>query len=804
MTQDGIAAALGISRAHAALELKRLRTSGKLEERMAHVAHARTRRKVYVLLPAGQEAARRMREHARARRVTITTPEGDRELSGADAIELLRASGTREAEAILQVLLKDRVEVAPRPPPAKKGGRPPPAFVGRVEERATLATWLGSDRRPVAVVLGVAGIGKSALVRHALEGRRPPAFVRRVYAHDDAHSLLASLADFLARHGRRRLRSTIARAAYDPAEATAVLKADLAGLVVAFDDLHACPPAEGLLRALVEDEPAFHVLVASRVRPSFYDRGDLARGRVLEIQLEGLDAAAAEDFLRSRGATFDDNAMREVYRATRGHPLALELFASSGLDAGADATERYILETVLEGLDDGSEALLRTLSVFRRPAPSSEDLGGTVSQVRRLLKAAILEHREDGYQVHDVVKEFFLGRMAAARRAQAEVRAAEYWEARGDALEAAHHRIEAEDPEAAAGLLRAGGAAFAEGARAGDLEATILRLPEPLRPRMLLAEARMFLGRFTEAKETFESIAEDGTADERLRARIGLGRIANRLGAYSEARRILAEAAQEAAGRGDVRLEAQALRALGGVERRTAELPAALEHLKRAVALLDDDPREMARALTDLGATLIALGDLAGAKEHLLSAAALTPKGSREEAAIQNNLAIVLSRQGVTVEAADAFERAADLALRTGEIRFAAHAFANAADNLLRLDATDRAEACAQRAISLAGAVGDPLALSTARANLGLIYSRRGDWQQAEVNLLTSVDLLKGFDNPYSLAARYDALARLYEAQGRGTEASPWRSRADEMRARLRTPPVAAEDVRRASDQTVK
>ena len=42
MTQDGIGAALGISRAHVALELKRLKAAGKVEERMAHVATARS------------------------------------------------------------------------------------------------------------------------------------------------------------------------------------------------------------------------------------------------------------------------------------------------------------------------------------------------------------------------------------------------------------------------------------------------------------------------------------------------------------------------------------------------------------------------------------------------------------------------------------------------------------------------------------------------------------------------------------------------------------------------------------------
>src|SRR5213076_1212833 len=72
MTQDGIATGLSLSRAHVALELKRLKTSGRVGERMAHVAHARSRRKVYDLTSSGQEIARKMRDHARSRTVQLT------------------------------------------------------------------------------------------------------------------------------------------------------------------------------------------------------------------------------------------------------------------------------------------------------------------------------------------------------------------------------------------------------------------------------------------------------------------------------------------------------------------------------------------------------------------------------------------------------------------------------------------------------------------------------------------------------------------------------------------------------------
>src|SRR2546422_10287410 len=99
MTQDGIANAFLLSRAHVALELKRLKSTGKVQERMAHVANARSRRKVYELTPAGQEVSRRMREHPRARTIELSAPDGRRTVLGAEAIGGLGHAGLRGSGA---------------------------------------------------------------------------------------------------------------------------------------------------------------------------------------------------------------------------------------------------------------------------------------------------------------------------------------------------------------------------------------------------------------------------------------------------------------------------------------------------------------------------------------------------------------------------------------------------------------------------------------------------------------------------------------------------------------------------------
>src|SRR5712691_105274 len=117
MTQDGIAGALLLSR--------------------AHVANARSRRKVYELTPAGQEISRRMREHARARTLELSSADGRRVVLGAEAIEALRHAGLREAEAVQRVLASDVVEM-PRPQPPKSVPVRNRTFFGRADERRSL------------------------------------------------------------------------------------------------------------------------------------------------------------------------------------------------------------------------------------------------------------------------------------------------------------------------------------------------------------------------------------------------------------------------------------------------------------------------------------------------------------------------------------------------------------------------------------------------------------------------------------------------------------------------------------------
>src|SRR5437879_10769407 len=101
--------------------------------------------------------------------------------------------------------------------------------------------------------------------------------------------------------------------------------------------------------------------------------------------------------------------------------------------------------------------------------------------------------------------------MPETQRRAAHARAAAHWADRGEVLEETHPRIEAGDLEGAASRLIEIGPGFAESARAGDLEAALLRVPRDPRLEELLAEVEMFLGRFAEARAVLERLVAGGT-----------------------------------------------------------------------------------------------------------------------------------------------------------------------------------------------------------------------------------------------------------------------------------------------------
>lgn len=155
MAQAGIAADLGISRAHAAIELRRQMDAGRVAVRLAHVKGLPTRRKVYHLTERGRDLAREVRRRATTGPVEIALPDGScMSVPGERAFEVLRRHGVGEGRAILLLASHQRVDVLE----ARRRRPISPAVPGRSAEVRAHDAFTRTFRRPYAwhldVVLG--------------------------------------------------------------------------------------------------------------------------------------------------------------------------------------------------------------------------------------------------------------------------------------------------------------------------------------------------------------------------------------------------------------------------------------------------------------------------------------------------------------------------------------------------------------------------------------------------------------------------------------------------------------------------
>ena len=786
-TQDGISKALGISRAHAALELKRLKASARVEERMAHVAGGRTRRKVYFLTSSGAGAARALREHVRAKSVVLADRGDRREVLGAEAIEALKARGIREPEATQIVLKEDIVDAR-----APAGGLPRPlplaeTFVDRDIELAELESWFQTEA-PLAIVLGVAGIGKTALAARAASRWDGPVWYRKVYGFEDARTFTAALGDFLLRMDRPRLRNYLASGGFDADGLRAILREDLAGVLLLVDDLPASPEVAGVVRLAIEANGGAKVLATGRERP---DTIGVREDGIKEIVLGALPEDAARALV-AQLVHGPGDGVEPILAAGRGHPLALHVLAGANGSSRAVA-ERLLEDAILEGLDADLERAAISLAVLRNPCERPGDLGVSASHLRRLLRRGLLVRGPAGYALHDLAKEVLIPKAPAGALRSAHTAAARAASARGDVIEEAFHLLEGRSPRAARDVLVGSGSDLLDSPKVGELAHLLSRIPMNMDARLLRAEALDRLGRGGEAIPLLDEIAGDERHARRADALLLLGRIASRGNALSDARRLFSEAISVAITREERRIEAKGRRSLALVHRKLGDTNRAEEELDRAIPLLrsSDLPKELVRARLDRAIIRLQRGDNGGAARDLEGLLADAAAGPREDAAIRSNLAIATVRLSHPGEGATLFEESARSAERGGDMRTAGYALANATDAYLAAGRVPEAEASLTRARRVSQGFADPVLESTLLTNEGKVLASQGRAGPAEERLRAGVERIRGQGNVLSLIERVDELARFYEAEGRMEEATKWRRETEGLRASLpRSEPI--------------
>ena len=277
------------------------------------------------------------------------------------------------------------------------------ALAGRDREREALADLVRADRPIAAVVHGVAGVGKTALLEaFCADARAEGARLVRL----DGRGVEPTQDGFVAALG--------AALGCAPTEAavTAALAGDGDRVVLVVDACEALGMLDTwLARTFVPGLPVnARVLLAGRAAPS--GAWTAAYGDALrEVPLGGLAPADAERLLRDAGLDPDVNLL------AHGHPLTLRLACSAlrgrsqpAGDAGTDLGPLVdrLARLYLEGLDAPTWRALGAASVTRRMTMSL--LGALLPEepawdaFERLRALPFVDLGPDGLVVHDTVR----------------------------------------------------------------------------------------------------------------------------------------------------------------------------------------------------------------------------------------------------------------------------------------------------------------------------------------------------------------------------------------------------------------
>jgi DNA-binding MarR family transcriptional regulator len=334
ITQKGIAEATGLMLTHVPRAIKRLRDDGLVREVVGHVEGERRRYKVYFLTDEGMRTATSMRAELVSAKVMVKRGGTLTEVTLAEALEMPGAR-VKLFEALDGIARDGFVDIGAPEKALAEGqksflGDAPPLdeFLDREEETRHLESFAESGKARLMVVIGGAGIGKTALARQFVERARRISRVGWINLHRATapESLLASACDCLGSGEPQKAQP-------DEAGRHLARLLDAANGILVLDGYDDVPEQtvemlQGMMMTLKPGAGAKLLMTMREDTPSysrFYGRRDVESGAVEELHLRGLGLEDSKALLGS--PEIDVDAMKRIYLLTKGSPRTLKMIA---------------------------------------------------------------------------------------------------------------------------------------------------------------------------------------------------------------------------------------------------------------------------------------------------------------------------------------------------------------------------------------------------------------------------------------------------------------------------------------------
>jgi WD40 repeat protein len=322
-------------------------------------------------------------------------------------------------------------------------------FYGRTTELDTLSQWLLSERCRLVALLGIGGMGKTALsVKLAQQVKPEFDFLiwRSLRDAPPLTDLLTTLLQFLVTHQENLPDTEVGKLAhllnvfrtarcllildnfeslFQPGERTGTYR-------------HGYEGYKTLLQRLAEGQHQSCLVLTSREKPAVVGalQGDSLAVRVLH--LSGLPQRAGQDLLEAKGLFGSETEMGALVRAYHGNPLALMITATSIQDvyggkisgflrqqAKVFSGVRDLLHQQIGRLSDLEIKIMYWLAINREPV-SVEELQADIvpfvspSQLVEALESlawrSLIERNSDGFTQQPVIMEYMTEKLIEGMR----------------------------------------------------------------------------------------------------------------------------------------------------------------------------------------------------------------------------------------------------------------------------------------------------------------------------------------------------------------------------------------------------
>ena len=810
LTQFGIADSTHLGRSTISKSIRLLMTRGLIFAERAHVPSGKLRRTTYMLTETGARLARSRKAEVEAEIIAVKSENGDitkmplkqiaKQLpASASALTIAAhvSRGVFDMKSFLQGREKRRifVDFTERAPKLKY-------FFGRSKELDEVDGFLASRESKFLALSGIPGIGKTTLLVRRLEDWRSNMnlFWYRLQEWTAPGSVLRRLAQFLDCLGRRELINCLAAGnGFDMDEAGRLLERDLKGLnaLLIFDDCHkASKDVIQLLYSLklvLDGLPGPKVIVAGRSVPAFYDRRDAKVGKLVrELEIQGLDKDSSARLLALRSVDIQQPVLDRIYEATKGHPLFLELVDPAHGTRTKDIV-RYLDEDLAARLSRPELSILEAASVFRYPVAPQALLSAQeadMGNLRFLIDQNLLrETTLNLFEIHDLLKDFFRGRMTPARRKRLEQLAAMHHLSLGtseDLLEAVHHMLEAGDEIDAAELLARKGKDIAKQGHSIELDAFLRKLEKvKMAPGtklgLLLLQGNVLssLGEWEKAlhvdARAVRLAKEQGRLGEQAAALKAMGDIHLRRNDWAKAMEVLNASLSIYKEMEDSRGRSAVHYAIGTLNESFGHLDKALKHYRRASRLVvpNEDPEGMVQYLSAYSRILQMKGEVEKSLKFDREALAAAEKvGNLHDIARATiGLGVGLMANNRVDEGLERCREGINLARRIGNQRMLGYGLMNAASAVLRKGSTTVAEANLSEASRIFEKLGENVPLALCKIDMAYVMEINGDWEEAKTHLRSGLKMLREDHSPLDLVNCAIAAAKLYAKHGETGEA---------------------------------